>query len=87
MIFPDPSPIAFMAILLGLLAVGLGAAGRDLLRAQRDQPPLACPHCGLAFDPARWPRHNERVHVDGRYTISPTYNCPRCGHSVRMASS
>ena len=85
MVFPDQSPIAFIAILVGLLALGLGTAGRDLLRARRDQPPLACPHCGLAFDPHHWPRHNERAHVQGRYTVTPMHTCPRCGQTVQMA--
>jgi hypothetical protein len=40
--------------------------------------PTACPHCGLAFDAQRWPRHNERRHYHGRYTITPVYICPHC---------
>ena len=81
MLFPDQSPVVLIALVLALLALGLLAAGRDLLR-QRHAGDLACPRCGLAFDPQRWPRQNERTHYHGRYTITPMVQCPRCGQSV-----
>ena len=83
MIFPDQSPYAFMAILIGLCALALIAAGRDLLRAHNNAP--ACPNCRMPFDAARWPHHNRRTHVNGRYTITPVYTCPRCGETVQAA--
>jgi DNA-directed RNA polymerase subunit RPC12/RpoP len=86
MLFPDQSPVVLIVLLVGLLALGLLAAARDLTR-QPAGPGLACPKCGHDFDPQRWTRHNERTLYHGRYTVTPLYTCPRCGETVRMASS
>ena len=84
MLFPDQSPIVLLAVVAALLALALIAAARDLLR-QRGGPEMACPSCGLAFDPQRWARHNERMPYHGRYTVTPLYTCPRCGGTARKA--
>ena len=85
MLFPDQSPIVLLTVVVGLLAVALFAAARDLLG--RGGAGLACPKCGLAFDPQRWARHNERTRYHGRYTVTPHYTCPRCGETVRQKSA
>jgi uncharacterized C2H2 Zn-finger protein len=85
MVFPDQSPVVLIVLLAGLLALGLLAAARDLLRPHAE-PGLTCPKCGQPFDPQRWTRHNERMLYHGRYTVTPLYTCPRCGETVRMAS-
>lgn len=84
MIFPDQSPVVLLAVVVGLLAVALFAAARDLLGRGAE---LACPKCGLGFDAQRWARHNERTLYHGRYTITPHYTCPRCGEVVRQKSA
>lgn len=86
MLFPDQSPVVLIALIVALLALGLMAAGRDLLRQPRDTT-LACPSCGLTFDPQRWPQHNERSLYHGRYTVTPMYTCPRCGETVQLAAA
>ena len=85
MIFPDQSPVVLIAVVVGLLAFALIAAARDLGRRGRGE--LACPQCGLAFNPHTWAVHNERALYHGRYTVTPTYTCPRCGQTVRKNSS
>ncbi len=85
MLFPDQSPVVLIALVVALLALALLAAARDLLRS-RAGADLACPRCGQAFDPQRWPRHNERGMYHGRYTVTPLYTCPRCGETVQMAN-
>jgi len=85
MIFPDQSPVALIAVLVALLAMALIGAARDLLG--RGGGALACPKCGLAFDPQRWARHNERALYHGRYTVTPHYTCPRCGETVLQKSA
>jgi len=85
MTFPDQSPVVLLAVVIGLLAFALIAAARDLGRDGRGN--LACPQCGLAFDAARWPVHNERTMYHGRNTVTPTYTCPRCGQTVRQKSA
>ena len=79
--FPDQSPYAFLALVIGLCARGLVAAGRDLLKARGSSP--LCPRCRLPFDNKRWAHHNRRTHINGRYTITPVYTCPRCGETVQ----
>jgi len=86
MIFPDQSPVVLIALVVALLAMALLAAARDLAR-QREGGEPACPNCGLAFDAPGWARHNERALYHGRYTITPTYTCPRCGQTVRKGSA
>ena len=86
MLFPDQSPVVLLALLVGLLALGLLAAARDLLRL-RGEAALACPHCGQPFDSGRWPSHNERIMYHGRYTVTPVYTCPSCGEVVHTNSS
>jgi hypothetical protein len=83
MLFPDQSPYALMAMLAAVCAVALIFAGRDLLRARSNAP--TCPKCHLAFDAKRWAHHNRRTHINGRYTITPVYTCPRCGETVQAA--
>ena len=85
MTFPDSSPVVLLAVVVGLLAFALFAAARDLGR--RGGGSLACPQCGLGFDPARWPVHNERAMYHGRNTVTPTYTCPRCGQTVQKNSA
>ena len=84
MLFPDQSPVVLIAVVVALLAAALIAAARDLL-GRSGEP--ACPKCGLAFDPRRWARHNERTLYHGRYTVTPHYTCPRCGEAVRQKSA
>ena len=86
MLFPDKSPVVLMAVLLGLLALALLFAARDLLRQQADDG-QACPRCGLAFEAQRWPRRNVRQMFHGRYTVTPVYTCPSCGEVVHTNSS
>jgi transposase len=81
MLFPDQSPYALMAMLVAVCAVALISAGRDLLRAHSNAP--TCPKCHLLFDAKRWAHHNRRTHINGRYTITPVYTCPRCGETVQ----
>ena len=82
--FPDQSPIVLITVVIGLLAVALFAAARDLGRRGGK---LACPQCGLAFNPHTWAVHNQRALYHGRYTVTPTYTCPRCGQTVQKNSS
>ena len=81
MLCPDQSPFALMAMLVVVCAAALISAGRDLLRAASNAP--TCPNCRLPFDAKRWAHHNRRTHVNGRYTITPVYTCPRCGETVQ----
>ncbi len=85
MLFPDQSPLVLIAVVGALLAAALFAAARDLLRERGSA--MACPTCGLAFDPQRWARHNEHALYHGRNTVTPLYTCPRCGEKVHQASS
>ena len=82
-IFPDQSPVVLIAVVVGLLAFALIAAARDLGRRGGE---LACPQCGLAFNPQTWAAHNERALYHGRNTVTPTYTCPRCGQTVQKNS-
>jgi predicted RNA-binding Zn-ribbon protein involved in translation (DUF1610 family) len=84
MLFPDQSPLLLLVVLVGLLALALFAASRDLLGGGGRR---LCPKCGLAFDARTWTSHNERELYHGRYTITPHYTCPRCGTVVTRNSA
>ena len=55
--------------------------------SEHDSGKPTCPKCHLAFDAKRWAHHNRRTHINGRYTITPVYTCPRCGETVQAADN